>query len=150
MIQKKDWLKLLALLVFMTLTGGYYERLSPDARTMILPLAIFLVATFFLVQLRKFQHEMRVSSVVAYKIMTNALSFVDSEGNERASVSSDNAVMTFYDENHVSRATLEMLGQEPVLKLMGEKGSVKIAFNDDGTPSLTIQGEAEDIVWSAP
>ena len=55
---------------------------------------------------------MRVSSVVAYKIMTNALSFVDSEGNERASVSSDNAVMTFYDENHVSRATLEMLGQE--------------------------------------
>jgi hypothetical protein len=96
MIQKKDWVKLLALLVFMTLMGGYYERLSPDTRTMILPLAIFVVALFFLFQLRKIQFEMRTSSVVAYKIMTNALSFVDSKGNERASVSSDNAIMTFY------------------------------------------------------
>jgi hypothetical protein len=86
MIQKKDWVKLLALLVFMTLMGGYYERLSPDTRTMILPLAIFVVALFFLFQLRKIQFEMRTSSVVAYKIMTNALSFVDSKGNERASV----------------------------------------------------------------
>jgi hypothetical protein len=150
MIQKKDWVKLLALLVFMTLMGGYYERLSPDTRTMILPLAIFVVALFFLFQLRKIQFEMRTSSVVAYKIMTNALSFVDSKGNERASVSSDNAIMTFYDENQVSRAILEILEQKPVLKLMGDKGSVKIAINDDGTPSLTLHGEAENIIWSAP
>jgi hypothetical protein len=150
MIEKKNWLIILAIVIFMALLGGYYEWMSVETRTMILPMAIIFVATFFIIQLKNFQLEMRTSSVIAYKIMANDFSLVDSNGNERVSVSSDNAVMTFYDKNHVSRVTVEMPGEEPVLKLMGEKGSVELAFNLEGTPSLTFRGETEKILWSAP
>ena len=82
--------------------------------------------------------------------MAKEFSLVDSNYTERFSISADNSKMTFYDENHVPRATLEMLEKEPVLKLAGEKGSAEVAFNQEGVPSLTLRGEAEKIIWTAP
>ncbi len=150
MDQKKDNLKLFIFILFMVLLGGYYEKLSLETRTMILPLGIFLAATVIFVYYKKLQFEIRSSNIFAYKIVARDFSLVDSNYDERFSISSDNSKMTFYDENHVARATLEMLGKEPVLKLTGEKGSAEVVFNQEGVPSLTLRGEAEKIIWTAP
>ena len=50
--------------------------------------------------------------------------------------SSDRTVMTFYDNNHVSRLVLEVIDNEPVLKLVGQKGSAKVAINYDGAANF--------------
>lgn len=150
MNQRKDHLKLAVFILFMILIGGYYEQSSIETRTMILPLAIFLAATGIFIYFKKLQYEIRSSNIFAYKIVAKEFSLVDSNYAERISISSDSTKMTFYDEDHVPRATLEMIGKEPVLKLEGEKGSAEVAFNQEGVPSLTLRGEAEKIIWTAP
>lgn len=146
---KDNW-KLLVFILFMILIGGYYEQLSLETRTMLLPLAIFIAVTIIFIYFKRLQYEMRSSNIFGYKIVAKEFSLVDSNYNERFSISSDHSKMTFYDENHVPQATLEMLGREPVLKLTGEKGSAELAFNPEGVPSLTLRGEAEKIIWTAP
>ena len=150
MINRMDWLRVFAIIIFMMLMGGYYDRLGVEARTMILPLAIFIAATYFFVYLRKLQYEIRASNVTAYKLVANEFSLVNSNGNERMSISSDHAVITFYDENHVPRATMNMLGEKPTLKLEAEEGSAELSFNQEGMASLTLRDKADDIIWSAP
>ncbi len=150
MNQWKDNLKLLVFILFMILLGGYYERLSLETRTMLLPLAIFAAVTITFIYFKRLQYEMRSSNIFAYKIVAKEFSLVDGNYNERFSISSDHSKMTFYDEDHVPRATLEMFGKEPVLKLIGEKGRTELAFNSEGVPSVTLRGEADKIVWTAP
>jgi acetyl esterase/lipase len=58
--------------------------------------------------------------------------------------------MTFYDDNQVSRVTLEVINTEPVLKLMGEKGSAVLAIDYHGMPSFTFRDQADEVTWSAP
>jgi len=149
---RRDWPKLVALAVFFTLLGAYYDRLSVETRTFILPLLIFGAAALVLGRLRQMQHEVRSSRVAALEIVAKQVSFADDEGKERISISasSDSASMTFYDEDHVSRATLELIDREPFLKLIGAKGSVVLAIGEDGVPSLTFRDESEEIMWSAP
>ena len=152
MIIKKDWPKLIALAIFFMLLGGYYDRLSVETRTFILPVLIFVAAAFVLGRLRQIQYEVRSSRVTALEIVAKQLSFADDDGKERIAISasSDSALMTFYDENHVSCATLELIDREPVLKLTGEKGSALVAINENGIPSFTLRDEADKIMWSAP
>jgi hypothetical protein len=150
MTKHMDWLKVCAIIIFMMLIGGYYDRLNVETRTMILPLAIFIAATFFFVYLRKFQYEIRTSNVIAYKLVANEFSLIDGDGNERIFVSSDNAVITFYDNNHVPRATLSMLAEVPLLKLTAPEGSAELAFNQEGKTNLTLRDQADEIIWTAP
>ncbi len=152
MIVKKDWPKLIALVIFFMLLGGYYDRLSVETRTFMIPLLIFAAAALIFGRLKQLQYEIRSSRVTTLEIVAQQLSVADADGNERISISasSDRAVMIFYDENHESRATLELLNGEPLLKLHGEKGSAVVACNAEGRPSFALRGEADELLWSAP
>jgi hypothetical protein len=80
------------------------------------------------------------------------LSLADTEGNERVSIaaSPENTVMTFFDDNQVSRITLELINKEPVLRLIGDNGSAVVAIDYRGMPSFTLKDHADEIIWSAP
>jgi hypothetical protein len=86
------------------------------------------------------------------EIVAQKLSLADTDGNERVSISAsaDGTVMTFYDDNQVSRVTLELINTEPVLKLTGEKGSAVLAIDYHGMPSFTFRDHADEVTWSAP
>ena len=150
MTKNLEWLKVFAIIIFMMLLGGYYDRFSVETRTMILPLAIFIAATSFFVYLRKIQYEMRVSNVIAYKLVVHELSMVDSAGKERISVSSDDGVITFYDENHEALVRVEAIDKRTVLRLKAEEGSAELTLDPEGKTSLTLRGKTNDILWSAP
>ena len=152
MNQIKNWKALLVITLLLMLLGGYYERLSVEIRTMILPMFIFFIAAFAIVRFKQLEHEMRSFKVMAHSIEVQNLSIVDSNGIERISLNSasDNAVMTFYDENHTARATLELLHQEPKLTLAGDKGSALIAFGEEGRPNFTLKDDTDMTIWSAP
>jgi hypothetical protein len=152
MTMRKDWPKWVALVVFFILLGGYYDRLAVETRTFILPLIIFVAAALVLGRMRQLQHEVRSSRVTALEIVAQQLSLADTEGNERLSMvaSSDRTVMTFYDNNQVSRLVLELIDSEPVLKLVGEKGSARVAISYDGEATFSILNDQDEIIWSAP
>lgn len=145
-----DWLKVSAIIIFMMLMGGYYDQFSLETRTMILPLAIFIVAIYFFVHLRKNQFEMRTSNVIAYKLVANELSLVDNNGNERISITSDESIITFYDENHVPRATMDFPDGKSTLRMKAEGGSAELSFDQEGMASITLRDKIDDAIWSAP
>ncbi len=149
---RKDWPKLIAFVIFFILIGGYYDRMSVEMRTFTLPLLLFAAAVFVMGRLKQLQYEMRTSRVTALEIVAQKLSLADTDGNERVSISAsaDSTVMTFYDDNQVSRVTLELINTEPVLKLMGEKGSAVLAIDYHGMPSFTFRDHADEVTWSAP
>ena len=149
---RKDWPKLIAFVIFYILIGGYYDRMSVEMRTFTLPLLIFAAAAFVIGRLKQLRYEIRSSRVTAMEIVAQKLSLADTDGNERVSISAsaDSTVMTFYDDNQVSRITLELINTEPVLKLMGEKGSAVLAIDYQGMPSFTLRGHGDEVIWSAP
>jgi len=152
MTMRKDWPKLLAFVIFFMLLGGYYDRLTVETRTFILPLLIFIAAALIFGRLMQLQQEVRSSRVTALEIVAQQLSLADTEGNERLSMvaSSDRTVMTFYDNNQVSRLVLELIDSEPALKIIGEKGSAKVAINYDGAANFSILNDQDEVIWSAP
>ena len=149
---RKDWPKLIAFVIFFILLGGYYDRMDVEMRTFTLPLLIFAAAALIYGRLRQLQYEIRSSRVAAWEVVTQKLSLADTEGNERVSIaaSSENTVMTFFDDNQVSRVTLELTNKEPVLKLMGDNGSAVVAIDYHGMPSFTLRDHADEVIWSAP
>jgi len=152
MTMRKDWPKLLAFVIFFMLLGGYYDRLTVETRTFILPLLIFIAAALIFGRLMQLQQEVRSSRVTALEIVAQQLSLADTEGNERLSMvaSSDRTVMTFYDNNQVSRLVLELIDSEPALKIIGEKGSAKVAINYDGAANFSVLNDQDEVIWSAP
>jgi hypothetical protein len=148
---RKDWPKLIAFVILFILIGGYYDRMSVEMRTFTLPLLIFAAAAFVIGRLKQLQYETRSSRVTALEIVAQKLSLADTDGNERVSISAsaDSTVMTFYDDNQVSRVTLELINTEPVLKLTGEKGSAVLAIDYHGMPSFTFRDHADEVTWSA-
>jgi hypothetical protein len=102
--------------------------------------------------MKQLQHEVRSSRVTALEIVAQQLSLADTEGNERLSMvaSSDRTVMTFYDNTQVSRLVLELIDSEPALKLVGEKGTARLAISYDGAASFSILNDQDEIIWSAP
>ena len=149
---RKDWPKLLAFVIFFVLIGGYYDRMDVEMRTFTLPLLIFAAAALIYGRLKQLQYEIRSSRVAALEVVTRKLSLADTEGNERVSIaaSPENTVMTFFDDNQVSRVTLELTNEEPVLKLMGDNGSAVVAIDYHGMPSFTLRDHADEVIWSAP
>ena len=57
MFKKKDWKAPFALILLFVLLGGYYEKLGVEARTMALPLAIFIAAGIIIARLKKLEYE---------------------------------------------------------------------------------------------
>ena len=57
MTPKRDWKKPFAIILFIMLLGGYYDRLGVEARTMVLPLAIFIAAGMVISHLKKLDFE---------------------------------------------------------------------------------------------
>ncbi len=152
MTLRKDWPKLIAFVIFFMLLGGYYDRMDVEMRTFTLPLLIFAAAALIYGRLRQLQHEIRSSRVTAWEVVTRKLSLADTEGNERVSIaaSPENTVMTFFDDNQVSRVTLELTNKEPVLRLMGDNGSAVVAIDYRGMPSFTLRDHGDEVIWSAP
>ena len=149
---RKDWPKLFAFGIFFALLGGYYDRLSVETRTFILPLLVFIAAAIVIGRIKQLQYEVRSARVTALELVAQKLSLADPGGNERVaiSVSSESATMTVYDKDSVSRASLTVANKEPVLELVGEKGSVELTFDAGGMPHLVFRNEAKEIHWSAP
>jgi hypothetical protein len=151
MIQKKDWKKPFALILLLVLLGGYYEQLDVEMKTMVLPLAIFAAAGFIIARLKKLEYEMRSSKITAQKAVVQTFSVIDANGKERVSISAtpDSAIMTFFDEEYVPRATMELFQGRPDLKLLGNKGSAGIVFDENGLPNIILKDDMDKIIWSA-
>jgi hypothetical protein len=126
--------------------------MNVEMRTFTLPLLIFAAAALLYGRLKQLQHEIRSSRVAAWEVVTQKLSLADTEGNERVSIaaSPENTVMTFFDDNQVSRVTLELTNKEPVLRLRGDNGSAVVAIDYRGMPSFTLRDHADEVIWSAP
>lgn len=151
MKEKKDWKKPFALVLLIVLLGGYYEGLSVEMKAMLLPLAIFIAAGFFISRLKKLEYEMTTSRLNARKAIVQSFSLIDPKGNERISFSTDpeKQLMTFFDSDHIPRVTLNLSDNTPALKLMGDKGSVTIEFDEEGLPRLNLKDDTDTILWSA-
>ena len=152
MNMSRDWPKILALVIFFMLLGGYYDRLTVETRTLILPLLIFIAAALVIGRLWQLQHEMRTTKLTALEIVAQQLSLAGTEGNKRLSMvaSSDRTVLTFFDQDQVPRLVLELLDSQPALKLIGEKGSAKMATNHHGAAIFSILNEKGEVIWSVP
>jgi hypothetical protein len=131
--------------------GGYYEKLGVEARTMALPLAIFIAAGIVIARLKKLEYETITARVNANELIVQNLSVIDSHGKQRVAISTtvDTALMRFFDEQDIPCATFDVLNTGPILKLMGNKGSVLIAFDEEGRPNLTLKDDMDDNIWSA-
>jgi hypothetical protein len=94
----------------------------------------------------------RSSRVTALEIVAQQLSLADTEGNERLSMvaSSDLTVMTFYDNNQVSRLVLDLINRQPALKIIGKKGSAKAAIDYDGEGNFSVLNDQDEVVCTAP
>jgi len=151
MIQKKDWKKPFALILLLVLLGGYYDQLDVEMKTMVLPLAIFAAAGFVVARLKKLEYEMRSSKITAQKAVVQTFSIIDANGKERVSISTtpDSAIMTFFDEEYVPRAMMELSQGRPDLKLLGDKGSAGIVFDEKGLPNIILKDDMDKIIWSA-
>ena len=151
MIIKKDWKMTFALILLIVLLGGYYEKLGVEARTMALPLAIFIAAGIVIARLKKLEYETITARVNAKELIVQNLSVIDSHGKQRVAISAtvDTSLMRFFDEQGIPCVTFDVLNTGPILKLMGNKGSVLIAFDEDGRPNLTLKDDMDDNIWSA-
>ena len=151
MFKKKDWKAPFALILLMVLLGGYYEKLDVEARTTVLPLVIFIAAGIIIARLKKLEHETSTAKVNAKEVIVQNFSVIDSHGKQRVAISTtaDTALMSFFDEKDIPRATFDVLNTGPILKLVGNKGSVSIAFDEEGRPNLTLKDDMDKNIWSA-
>jgi hypothetical protein len=151
MFQKKDWKISFVVILLIVLLGGYYEKLGVEARTMALPLAIFIAAGIIIARLKKLEYETTTAKVNAKEAIVQNFSVIDNHGKQRVAISTtaDTALMRFFDEQDIPCATLDVLNTGPILKLVGNKGSVSIAFDEEGRPSLTLKDDMDKIIWSA-
>jgi hypothetical protein len=152
MMNKKDWKRPAAIILFVMLLGGYYEKLNVETQAMVLPMVIFIAVAVVVARFKQLEYEMRSAQITTHKITVQTLSVLDSNGNERIAMAAepDNPALTFYDANHTPRATLDLDHTEPTLKLEGGKGSILIAFDKEGLPNVTLQGDTDEVIWSAP
>ncbi|MEJ2659088.1 MAG: hypothetical protein P8012_18190, partial [Desulfobacterales bacterium] len=140
-----------ALLLFIVLLGAYYQKVGVEARTMILPLAIFIAAGIVIARLKQIEYEIRSFKVNAKEVIVQNFSVIDANGLKRVSISTttDTPLMTFFDKGGIPRATLDLLKREPFLKLSGDKGTVLMAFDEEGLPNVIIKDETENAIWTA-
>ncbi len=151
MIRKKDWKMSFILVLLLVLAGGYYGQLSVETKTMVLPLAIFIGAGIVVARLKKLEYEIRSAKVNAKEVVVQSFSLIDSKGRNRISISTDNAnaLLTVFGEDQTPCVLIDVLNNNPVLKLVGPKGNVLIAFDELGRPSLVLKDDMDEKIWSA-
>ncbi len=151
MFQKKDWKISFVVILLIVLLGGYYEKLGVEARTMVLPLVIFIASGIIIARLKKLEYETSTAKVNAKEAIVQNFSVIDGHGKQRVAISTtaDTALMRLFDEQDMPCATLDVLNTGPILKLLGGKGSVSIAFDEEGRPNLTLKDDMDQIIWSA-
>jgi len=151
MFQKKDWKISFVVILLIVLLGGYYEKLGVEARTMVLPLVIFIAAGIIIARLKKLEYETSTAKVNAKEAIVQNFSVIDGHGKQRVAISTtaDTVLMRLFDEKDMPCATLDVLNTGPILKLVGGKGSVSIAFDEEGRPNLTLKDDMDQIIWSA-
>ena len=151
MFQKKDWKISFVVILLIVLLGGYYEKLGVEARTMVLPLVIFIAAGIIIARLKKLEYETSTAKVNAKEAIVQNFSVIDGHGKQRVanSTTADTVLMRLFDEKDMPCATLDVLNTGPILKLVGGKGSVSIAFDEEGRPNLTLKDDMDQIIWSA-
>lgn len=151
MFQKKDWKISFVVILLIVLLGGYYEKLGVEARTMVLPLVIFIAAGIIIARLKKLEYETSTAKVNAKEAIVQNFSVIDGHGKQRVAISTpaDTVLMRLFDEKDMPCATLDVINTGPILKLVGGKGSVSIAFDEEGRPNLTLKDDMDQIIWSA-
>jgi hypothetical protein len=152
MIRKKDWKMSFILVLLLVLAGGYYEQLSVETKTMVLPLAIIIGVGIIIARLKQLEYEIRSAKVNAKELVVQSFSLIDSKGRKRVSVSADsaNALLTVFGEDQNPCVLLDVLNNNPVLKLVGAKGSALIDFDEQGRPNLVLKDDRDEKIWSAP
>lgn len=148
---KKDWKMPFVLILLIVLLGGYYEKLGVEARTMALPLAIFIAAGIIVARLKKLEYETITAKVNAKEAIVQHFSVIDSHGIQRVAISTsaDTARMSFFDKQDIPCATFDVLNTGPILKLVGNKGTVLIAFDEEGRPNISLKDDMDNTIWSA-
>ena len=151
MIIKKDWKMMFALILLIVLLGGYYDKLGVEARTMVLPLAIFIAAGIIISRLKKLEYETTTAKINTKELIVQNIRVIDSHGRQRVafSTTSNTALMSFFDEKDFPCATLNMLNSGSNLTLVGQKGSVSIAFDEEGCPNIILKDDMSENIWSA-
>jgi len=151
MVKKKDWKISFVVILLIVLLGGYYEKLGVEARTMALPLAIFIAAGIIIARLKKLEYETITTKVNAKEVIVQNFRVIDSHGKQRVAISiaADTALMSCFDEQGIPCATFDILNNGPMLKLVGNKGSVCLAFDEEGLPDLTLKDGTDKNIWSA-
>ncbi len=151
MFQKKDWKISFVVILLIVLLGGYYEKLGVEARTMALPLAIFIAAGIIIARLKKLEYETTTAKMNAKEVIVQNFSVIDNHGKQRVAISTtaDTPLMRFLDEQDIPCITFDVLNTGPILKLVGKKESVSIVFDEDGRPNITVNDDMGQTIWSA-
>ncbi|MGA7144142.1 MAG: hypothetical protein WBY47_06520, partial [Desulfobacterales bacterium] len=125
MARNKDWKKPFILVLLLVLAGGYYQQLSVETRTMALPLAIIIGAGIVVARIKKLEYELRSARVNAKEVIVQSFSLIDNKGRQRVSISADtaNALVTVFNEDQSPCVLLDVMKNNPALKLVGLKGS---------------------------
>jgi hypothetical protein len=151
MFRKKDWKMSFIIVLVLVLAGGYYQQLSVEMKTMVLPLVIIIGVGIVVARLKQLGYEIRSAKVNAKEVMVQSFSLIDNKGRKRVSISTDsaNALLTVFDENQNPCVLLDVLNGNPALKLAGPKGSALIDFDEQGRPNLVLKDDRDEKFWSA-
>jgi hypothetical protein len=144
--------KLLLYVVCVVLIGWFYDSVSLEVKTWVLPLGIFATVGFFEARLRQLGYEARTVGIKASAVETQELSLMDTSGNQRIvlSTTGDRPTVVLYDEDHLSRVTLELRDREPVVTLWGDRARATFQLDAEGVPKLALWDSTENLIWSAP
>ncbi len=151
MIRKKDWKMSFILVLLLVLAGGYYQQLSVEMKTMVLPLVIIIGAGIVIARLKQLEYEIRSAKVNAKEVVVQSFGLIDNKGRTRVSISADatGALLTIFDADQNPCAFLDVLRNFPALKLVGPKGSAVIDFDEQGRPNLALTDDKNEKIWSA-
>ena len=151
MIWKKDWKKTFILVLLLVLAGGYYEQMSVETKTMLLPLVIIIGVGVVVARIKQMEYEIRSAKVNAKEIIVQSFNLIDNTGRKRVSISTGtaNALLTVFDADQNPCVLLNVMKNNPVLKLAGPKGSALIDFDEQGRPNLVLKDDRDEKIWSA-
>jgi hypothetical protein len=151
MFRKKDWKMSFILVLVLVLAGGYYQQLSVEMKTMLLPLVIIIGVGIVVARIKQMEYEIRSAKVNAKEVIVQSFSLIDKKGRQRVSISTDvaSALLTVFDADQHPCVLLDVLNENPALKLVGPKGSALIDFDEQGRPNFVLIDDKDEKIWSA-
>ena len=125
--------------------------MSVETKTMMLPLVIIIGVGVVVARIKQMEYEIRSAKVNAKEVIVQSFSLIDNTGRKRVSISSDtaNALLTVFNADQNPCVLLDVLNNNPALKLIGPKGSALIDFDEQGRPNLVLIDDRDEKIWSA-